>query len=426
MNAWARQAWRKAAAALRTLGEAAGAAAGGAAIKADVKEAVGSLRVNKQRSILALIGIVVGIASVTAMISIGIVAKAETAKRFQELGVETLSIRKRAPADESRDRHRAAFRLPDVQALPAELASIEAATPSFLLFSSLSYAGETFGSTAIMGVSASFADLNKLSLGSGRFISDLDVHRYYCVLGWQMAHAMRRAGAKRVVGEAATLAGRLYTVVGVLQKAPASGMRSFDVNRAVYVPITTGLRTLPGAEIQFVLARRRPDAHHAAAAADVEGYFQRRAGLGVWVQSAEQLIEQMQQQMQLFTLLLAAVGSISLIVGGVGVMNVMLASVTERQQEIGVRRALGARRRDIQTQFLIESVILALLGGGFGVALGVAASYGICLFSGWSFLLSAAAMALGVGVASAVGVFFGFYPAYQAARLDPIAAMRAT
>ena len=434
MNPWAERAWRwvgrigrKASALLREVGEAVGATA----IKADVKEAVGSLRVNKQRSILALIGIVVGIGSVTAMVSIGMVAKAETAKRFQELGVEILTVRaaRRSAAPGAGPgrgaRGARVIRLSDARAMASELPSIVAATPSFVMFSSLAYAGKPLDSPSIMGVTASFADLNKLSVRSGRFISDLDVNRYYCVLGWQIAQALRRVAAGALVGEAVTLAGQLCTVVGVLRRAPSSGQRAFDVNRAVFLPITTGLRTLAGAEIQFVLARRRPDVDHAAAAREVEGYFRRKAGLAVWVQSAERVIQQMQNQMRLFTLLLAVIGSISLIVGGVGVMNVMLASVTERRQEIGIRRALGARRRDIQTQFLVESVILALLGGGLGIALGVAAAYGICAYSGWAFLVSKTAMALGVAMAGAVGVFFGFYPAYQAARLDPIAAMRA-
>lgn len=441
MNPSAERAWRrvgrqvgglgeKASALLREAGEAVGATA----IKADVKEAIGSLRVNKQRSILALIGIVVGIGSVTAMVSIGMVAKAETAKRFQELGVEILTVRAaRRSATPDAGLGRGArgargartIRLSDARAMASELPSIVAATPSFVMFSSLAYAGKPLDSPSIMGVTASFADLNKLSLRSGRFISDLDVNRYYCVLGWQIAQALRRVATGALVGEAVTLAGQLCTVVGVLRRAPGSGQRAFDVNRAVFLPITTGLRTLAGAEIQFVLARRRPDVDHAAAAREVEGYFRRKAGLAVWVQSAERVIQQMQNQMRLFTLLLAVIGSISLIVGGVGVMNVMLASVTERRQEIGIRRALGARRRDIQTQFLVESVILALLGGGLGIALGVAAAYGICAYSGWAFLVSKTAMALGVAMAGAVGVFFGFYPAYQAARLDPIAAMRA-
>ena len=126
----------------------------------------------------------------------------------------------------------------------------------------------------------------------------------------------------------------------------------------------------------------------------------------------------------MFALLLGAVGGIALLLGGIGVMNVMLVSVTERRVEIGIRRALGARRRDIQWQFLIESIILSLVGGGFGIALGIGASYVICRLSSWAFQVPVVAVVLGVGVAGAAGVFFGFYPAWQAARLDPIAALR--
>ena len=132
----------------------------------------------------------------------------------------------------------------------------------------------------------------------------------------------------------------------------------------------------------------------------------------------------MYKQMRLFALLLGTVGGISLLVGGIGVMNIMLVSVTERRLEIGVRRALGARRADIQRQFLIESMILSLLGGVIGIALGVGASYAICRYTGWAFQVSFPAVGLGVGVASGAGVFFGFYPAYQAARLDPVVALR--
>ena len=128
--------------------------------------------------------------------------------------------------------------------------------------------------------------------------------------------------------------------------------------------------------------------------------------------------------MQLFTLLLGAMGGISLLAGGIGVMNVMLVSAAERRLEIGIRRALGARRLDIQNQFLIESVIISSLGGIVGIAIGIGMTYAICTYSGWTFLLSTEAMCLGLGVAGAAGVFFGFYPAWQAARLDPVKALR--
>ncbi|NCA91299.1 MAG: FtsX-like permease family protein, partial [Gammaproteobacteria bacterium] len=158
--------------------------------------------------------------------------------------------------------------------------------------------------------------------------------------------------------------------------------------------------------------------------AQAQAYFQARRQ-PVRARSPEEIIAQMEKQMRMFTLLAGAIGSISLIVGGIGVMNVMLVSVTERRREIGVRRALGARQGDIQQQFLVESVILSLLGGLFGILLGVGASWLTAYLAYWKFLLSLDAILLGVGVASAVGIFFGFYPARQAARLDPIQALRA-
>ena len=147
-------------------------------------------------------------------------------------------------------------------------------------------------------------------------------------------------------------------------------------------------------------------------------------GMAVRIRSAEEIIAQMQKQMRLFTILLGAIGSISLIVGGVGVMNVMLVSVAERKKEIGIRRALGAQRSDIQLQFIVESILLCMVGGLLGIGLGIGASYGISIFSKWSFSLSYDAILLGVIVSAAVGIFFGFYPARQASRLNPIDALR--
>ncbi len=390
-------------------------------LSANTKEAARSLYATKQRSLLALVGIIIGIGSVIAMISIGTIVKSEALKQFQELGTDFLTIRKISSST-----GRSSIRLADAVGLPAAVAAISTAAPWIQSFGEFVYAGKQVGSGGMLGVTAPFVALYKLPLASGRFLSDLDFRRSYCVIGADTAQAMRSVGAKQIVGEPIKLAGRLYTIVGVLQQTSSWGMRPFNANQAVFVPITTAQSAFDGPEIESIIVRVRSDAPHTAVTAEIDRYFSRKVkGLEINVESAKNLIEQMQKQQQLFALLLGAVGSISLIVGGVGVMNVMLVSVAERRQEIGIRRALGARRGDIQGQFLIESLILSLLGGVFGIALGFGTSYGICLFSEWTFLMSPTAVVLGVGVASGVGILFGFWPAYQAARLDPIAALRA-
>ena len=366
---------------------------------------------------IALIGIVIGIGSVIALMSIGSIYQAETLKRFEDLGTDTLSIRN----DGLRE---AGFRLADVIGLAAETSSISLAAPWVSSFERLTHDGKEIGTGRAVGVTAAMADLRKLTLETGRFISDLDHRQFYCVIGAEMALGMRAIGARDIVGQRIKVRGRLYTVVGVLNDAPRG--RDFEPNRSVFVPITTAQRAFESRNIHNIFARMAPDTHHRVANADVVAYFQRKAPhLSIDVISAEELIEQIQEQMQLITLLLGVIGSIALIVGGVGVMNVMLVSVAERQKEIGLRRALGARRGDIERQFLIESLILSLLGGLFGIILGIASSYAICLFTGWDFSVSVTSIMLGVGVASGVGIFFGLYPAHRAARLDPIAALRA-
>ena len=390
------------------------------ALKANVKEAAVSLYAAKQRSFLALIGIVIGIGSVIAMLSVGTIAKRQALEQFRELGTDFLTIQVRGQAPGT-----ATVGPADAAGLAQETTTIAGAAPWSQSHADVVYAGKKVANAPTLGVTGSFLDLNRLRLAEGRAISDLDFRRDHCVVGSRVAAALRRAGAEKTVGQPIRMADRICTIVGELRNSPRWGMQPFDANRAVLVPFSTAVRMFPRQGSNQMVARMKPAAHHTAATAEVQAYFQRRnPRASVRVQSAQKLIEQMQRQTQTFALLLAAIGSISLIVGGVGVMNVMLVSVTERRVEIGIRRALGARRLDIQSQFLTESIVLSLIGGVFGIGLGVAGTWGFCRFSGWAFLVDPTAAAMGFVVACGVGVFFGLQPAYQAARLDPIAALR--
>ncbi len=400
----------------------------GPALTTNLREAARSLYGARLRTLLGLIGIMIGIASVITMISTGEIATAQARKEFEALGTDILTIRKSDDLMTAEARRRGiAIGLGDALEVADAVPSVAEAAPRIRSQGGFAYAGKRVGNGALQGVTASFASVNKLRVAEGRFVSDLDVDRYYGVVGADIANAMRRRGAGAVVGKVLEIGGRLFTVVGVLEARPESYALPFQVeaNESVFVPITTARRISPRAEIQLIIARVRAGVHYSAAARDVQAYFGKRTrGLAVEVTSAEQLIEQMESQLGLMTLLLGAVGSISLIVGGIGVMNIMLISVAERRREIGIRRALGASRGDIQGQFLMEAVILTLGGGMAGLVFGTGATYGICQFTSWDFFISPVSVIAGIGVSTIAGVFFGFQPAYQAARLDPIIALQ--
>jgi putative ABC transport system permease protein len=389
-------------------------------IKSNIEEATKSLYGAKQRTILALFGIIIGIGSVIAMVSIGTIVEAESLRQFKDMGTDILSIQKGYGGGAKKT-----ITIKDAEGIPSNCSSIATVAPYIQAGLPTWYAGKkVFG--PCMGVTGSFQDLNKIEMKQGRFISDLDAFAYFCVLGDERAARLRSLGLHEPVGKKLKVGDHIFTVVGVLERLPGGGgMRPHGVNDSVLIPIKTAVRIVENAEISNIMARMMPGFHNTTAQAQITDYFSNKVrGPEVEVRSAEELIEQMEKQMKLFTLLLGAVGSISLIVGGVGVMNVMLVSVTERRKEIGIRRALGAKRKDIQSQFLVESMILSLVGGFFGICMGVSASYIIAHFSKWQFMVSYMAILLGFGVSSAVGVFFGFYPARQASRLDPIAALR--
>lgn len=398
------------------------ASASTAAARANIKEALASLRLNPQRSLLAVIGIVLGVASVTAMVSVGVAARAEARERFRALGTETLVVRKQGGSLPFADKDILAE---DVALLPGRTASIAAAAPLLQVYGTAAYAGRNLRSNAMLGVTRSLQPLGQLSVRRGRFISDLDVNRPFCVLGAEVANEMtEQSGRADLVGESLSLAGRLYTVVGVLERSATSSLLPFRANESVLMPLSSAQRAFAGAQIQAVVVDMEAGANVQAAITEVSAYFRDR-GVGVRVTSAEQLVGALQQQMRLFTLLLAAVGGIALVVGGASAMNVMLAAVTERRREVGIRRALGAKRGAIRSQFLTEAVVLSLLGGIVGIVLGTVVPFGISLYAGWALAISPTAMALGFLVASSVGVFFGAYPASRAASLDPITALRA-
>ena len=247
------------------------------------------------------------------------------------------------------------------------------------------------------------------------------------MVGLKVADEMRSIRDSELLGSKLVIHKCLFTVIGVLEDAPETYALPFDLDAdvSVFVPAHTIQRIFPGTSVSLLIARISKAFHYTAAIREIRSYFSKRPQSGnLEITSAQQLIKQMESQLALMTLLLGAIGSISLVVGGIGVMNIMLISVTERKREIGIRRALGARRLDIQIQFLAEAMILTIMGGFAGAVVGTVITYIICQFTDWAFFLSSSSIVFGVVVASIVGLFFGFQPAFQAARLDPIEALQ--
>ena len=393
-------------------------------LSTNIKEAVLSLWGAKQRSLLALIGILVGIGSVIAMVSVGTIVQNEALRQFREMGTDILSVSVESGGN-ARGGRRGGISPDLARRLPDFCPQVETVAPYTSVFGTLKYRGQKLDISAL-GVSPAFMDINKLRLTSGRFISDLDHFMYFCVVGDSVQQKLREWGVHDIVGTKMLFGDKQFTVIGTAAYAPPTNMRPYEVSSGIMIPLSTSRRLGDPEGIRTILARMIPGGDHVEAGRQIQRYFEAKAeGLTVRIRSAEELIAQMQKQMRMFTLLLGVIGSISLIVGGVGVMNVMLVSVTERRKEIGIRRALGARQKDIQHQFLVESIILCLAGGILGVGLGLGASFTIARFSNWQFFISQIAVVLGVAVSVAVGLFFGFYPARQASRMNPIDALRA-
>lgn len=387
-------------------------------------EALRSLWCSKQRTLLAIVGIIIGIGSVITMVSVGTIVQEEVLNQFREMGTDILTFTKGSETKTGRGQ-KIGLRLADALNLPENCPDVRNTAPYTHLNGTLKFEGKRMEIPAI-GITESFKDINKLTLTSGRFVSDLDVFMYYCVIGEDVVKKLQKLGVTDFVGTKVTYKDRIFSIIGVVAGVSDNKIRPGEINRGILIPVTTAMRMSNNHEVEKVIAKLTPKGDGKAAVSQIQRYYKTVAkGLTLQVHTAEELIRQMQTQMRMFTLLLGVIGCISLIVGGVGVMNVMLVSVSERKKEIGIRRALGAQQQDIRSQFLAESVILCCAGGIIGIMIGIGASYIVARFFDWGFLISNIAVVLGVTVSFIAGVFFGFYPARQAARLNPIDALRA-
>ncbi|MBL9199859.1 MAG: ABC transporter permease [Opitutaceae bacterium] len=389
----------------------------------NLRIAVHSLADAWRRNLLALAGLAVGIGAVVAMLALTLIVRRESLEQFDRTGTDVIVIRKTSGATPA-GRRAPAIDLDLVRRLPEAVPALRRVAPLMERRSAIGFTGRTV-QAPLLGVTEAFVDLNGLTAAEGRLLTDLDRTESFVVVGRDQARSLRGGGEGPLVGRQVSVDGRLLTIIGVLAPAQAIKLHQGDLNQAVLMHAESFARIVEGAEIGVVYAQHAAAAETAQVVDDAVAFLQAAAeGLAVQGVSAAALLEEMHRQLKLFALLLGATGSIALVLGGTGIMNSLMLAVAQRRVEIGLRRALGALRGDIQAQFLFEAILLCGAGGALGVPLGVAATKAIAAYAQWDYALPGAIPVLGLGLAAAVGVLAGFFPAYQAARLEPAAAIK--
>ncbi len=384
-----------------------------------VKEAVINLFTSKLRSFLAILGVLVGTGSVVALISSSQLATSHALAQFKELGTNLLAMSVQDGQGQSGGAQKSEIMLSNMRAIIASSDQIVRAAPYITLFKNMYFDGNSL-SGEILGADQSLADIAKIAVKRGRFVSLLDKQSFYCVIGSKLAKKIRSYGKEPMYNQI-QLGDHLFTIIGVVKPWKPNLFIFADINNGVIIPLRTSYLLSKDAAINNILFRlvQKPNIQQTQAdlTAKMQSLFPNKQ---VSFRNPEQIISIVGKQRATFTWLLGAIGGISLLVGGIGVMNIMLVSVVERRREIGIRMAIGAMRSDILKMFLIESVILTTFGGLLGIITGIGVSYILALVTKWQFELYVLPPLLGFVVSVLVGMLSGFYPALRASRLDPI------
>lgn len=392
----------------------------GPSLRQSLQESIDSLRLLGRRSLLALLGIAIGSASIVALLNIGHNAADDAISAFKSMGTDTLVI----AFPFSSEKQQPLPPVLDTQALLDAVPGLAYIAPLTLQSAHARYQGRATQANLVGTTSGLFFTLG-LYLESGRFISDYDQRSTFAIVGSRVAQELGAPGRPLRVGDLLQVEGYLLDVIGILRSQPSNGLIPVAVDDSVFTPIESIRRLRPEAEISNIIAKATStDNVQRTAERLTQALKERFQDRDVEVQVPLQLLDGLKRQANTFSYLLAGLGSISLLVGGVGVMNVMLMNVAERRREIGVRMALGARARDIRTLFLLEAAMLSVIGSLMGAAVGLGMAYVFVYYSGWSFSLALESLPMGVGGALATGLFFGLNPALAASRLPLVEILR--
>ncbi len=392
--------------------------------------ALTSLRANLLRSMLTMLGVIIGVAAVITMVALGEGAQASVQDQLAGLGATRLTVRAGADFRRGFGSRGAQMKVEDAYAVQAKATSVEAVVPTLSRQNVQVEWQNSQGTSSITGTWADYLRMENWPLASGRFFTETEQegHRRVAVLGSEAATNIFPSNVDPI-GEELRIQSIAFEVIGVMDEKGGSSFFSRD--NVIIIPMSTAQRRLFGTElISSMTVEATSEGHLTMAMAEIESILRRQHRLRPGADNDFSITRQteflnvMQSATQSFTFLLAGIAGVSLIVGGIGIMNIMLVSVTERTREIGIRKAIGARKNSIQLQFLIEAVVLSCLGGAMGIAVGYFASQRMAESAGWQMLVSANSVGLAFGFSALIGIVFGFYPARRASRLDPIEALR--
>ncbi|MCK9418006.1 MAG: ABC transporter permease [Nitrospirae bacterium] len=394
-----------------------------------------ALRVNKMRSALTMLGIIIGVGAVIAMVAIGTGASRKIAEQMASMGSNLLIVIPGAMTSggvRMGAGTQSTLTLGDAEAIQKECPAVSDVAPNLNGVAQVVF-GHLNWSTGIIGTTPSYLIVRDWSMTAGRSFSAQDVKSAtkVCLLGQIVVDNL--FGEQNPVGQTIRIMNVPFTVVGILSPK-GQDARGHDQDDAVLVPVTTAQKKLFGTQFPGMVRNITVKAMSAEVLSDAErqitALLKQRHRIGpkqdndFTVRNLTQMMEAREESSKVMTLLLAAIASVSLLVGGIGIMNIMLVSVTERTREIGIRMAIGARTWDIRLQFIIEALTLSLIGGIIGIIAGVSTAMILSSVSGWPTVVSVPSILLAFSFSGFIGIFFGFYPAYKASLLNPIDALR--